>query len=707
MTRLRLFLSGLFSLWGQVLLSRELLVSFSGSELPVILGIGILLVSSACGLYSCGKPEPRRMRAVLAVSGPALFLLVLLASMLRILFHPARGMILLLHQQVISLFIVLVPFGLLAGRLFGEVSLVYLSGGGTIGGSYIIDTLGALAGGVLSAASVRIGVPQEAAVVFLCAVMLASSALSVKPWKNILAPAAFLSVLAFYPAAGRLCMTVATKEEPFLKEMRETPLGRLSVSFDGEQAAFFMNGSLVSESQSTSAEELVHLPALFCKAPRSVLLIGGSSEGLAMEAAKHRPEKIVVIEQSEAIFELARKYLPGAAPRNEAKVVYVRSDGRKFLGESGELFDLIIVSPVEPATISEARFFTREFFNAARSRLNAGGVLAFRIRGSENLWTGVLAERNGSVIAPLSGLFKSVVVIPQVLTLVIASDGEIPSGEEIAKRWEERRIEARLVSPAYFSYLLSNERRKSVETLLREKKFPVTSEERPSAYPLTIVAELSRHFPRLSGFTGTMKWGTAVSSAVLLLLILLAVLRGGGGGALSFLVFASGLWGMVIECVLLVAYQVRNGALYNDIGLITALFMAGLSFGAAFWGRREKPADRRKAAFLAAALVLFSLLCPLAVSFLGAGLPLISVLAFIAGSGAGAVFGLAAETEKENGGECLKKLYGADLLGGAAGSMAGSLLFVPFFGVTATAGAAALLFLPSLIFTGKGNRRPS
>ncbi len=703
MTRFWLFAAGLFSLWGQVLLSRELLVSFSGSELPVILGIGILLVSSAWGLYTCKDPSLRRSRLTLAFSGPALFALVLLASSLRVLFHPARGMILPFHQQILSLFIILVPFGFLAGRLFGEISLLYLSGGGTIGGAYILDTLGALAGGALSAAAVRLGVPQGAALCFLCASVLASSLVSKIPRKNIFALAAFAALSALYPAADRLNLSIASREEPFLKETRETPLGRLSVSFDGEQAAYFINGSLISESQSTSAEELIHLPAVFCPGPRSVLLVGGSCEGFAREAAKHRPEKIVVLEQSEDIYNLTRRYSPGASPGEGAKLAELNTDGRKFLAGSGELFDLIIVSAVEPSTLSGTRFFTKGFFEAARSRLNPGGVLAFRITGSENLWTGSLAERNGSVIAPLFGMFRSVVVIPQGLTLVIASDGNIPSQQDIEKRWAERRIEARLVSPDYFNYLLSNERRRSVESFLLERRFPATSEERPSAYPLTIVAELSRHFPRLSGFTGTMMWGTALSSAVLIMLFLLAALRGKGPGSDVFLVFLSGLWGMVLECALLVAYQVRNGALYNDIGLITALFMAGLSAGAACLGRREDPPGKREAAFLILAVILFSLLCPLAVAIFGAGLVLICALAFAAGFLAGGVFGLAAGRGREQGGAALRKLYGSDLLGGAAGSIAGSLLFIPFFGVTASVSAAALLFVPSLFFVRNDN----
>lgn len=707
MTRLWLITAGLFSLWGQVLLSRELLVSFSGSELPVILGIGILLVSSALGLYTCKNPSMLRARLTLAFSGPALFALVLLTSSLRILFHPARGMILPFHQQILSLFIILVPFGFLAGRLFGEISLLYLSGGGTIGGAYILDTLGALAGGALSAAAVRLGVPQGAALCFLCTLVLASSLVSKVPWKNIFVLAAFAALFALYPAADRLNLSIASREEPFLKETRETPLGRLSVSFDGEQAAYFINGSLISESQSTSAEELVHLPAIFCpEPPRSVLLVGGSCEGLAREAAKHRPAKIIVLEQSEDIYELTRKYSPDASPGEGTKIVDLNADGRKFLAGSGELFDLIIVSAVEPSTLSGTRFFTKGFFEAARSRLNPGGVLAFRITGSENLWTGSLVERNGSVIAPLFGMFRSIVVIPQGLTLVIASDGNVPSDEEIEKRWAERRIEARLASPAYFNYLLSNERRKSVETQLRGRRFASTSEERPSAYPLTIVAELSRHFPRLSGFTGTMWWGTALSLAVLLVLFFLAALRGRGPGSHVFLVFLSGLWGMVIECVLLVAYQVRNGALYNDIGLITALFMAGLSAGAACLGRRENPPRNREAVFLVLAVILFSLFCPLAVAIFGAGLVLMCALAFAAGFFAGGVFGLAARRERESGGAGLRKLYGSDLLGGAVGSIAGSLLFIPFFGVTASASAAAILFVPSLFFPRNFDLKP-
>jgi len=83
---------------------------------------------------------------------------------------------------------------------------------------------------------------------------------------------------------------------PGLLAVHDTPYGRTAVTGRLGQVTVFHNGALASESQGTSAEEFVHLAALQCPAPRRVLVLGGSAEGLVREVLKHGPERVEVVE---------------------------------------------------------------------------------------------------------------------------------------------------------------------------------------------------------------------------------------------------------------------------------------------------------------------------------------------------------------------------------------------------------------------------
>jgi spermidine synthase len=705
-TKLWLFLAGLFSLWGQVLLFRELLALFSGSELPIILGIGVLLLSSSLGLFSFKTSSSLRIRIFFTAFGASTVGLIVLAASLRQVFQTTRGMLLPLHLQLASLIIILVPYGFLAGRLFGEISFICLKEGGSVEKAYAIDTAGALAGGLCALSFIHFGFSQSFDALLLGSCAVSSSLISRKPLKNLILIPLFALSLAIQPSFQNFLLDIRRQEEPDLKEVKETPFGRLSVSSDGEQSALFLNGSLLYENQSTSAEELVHLPALCSGHLENVLLMGGSGEGLIGEILKHDPKKIDIVEQCAVFVELPEKYGSGKKLKNDpvCDIRYHFGDGRKFLEAAGR-YDLIINAEGEPSSISGARFFTENFFENVRDHLTDKGIFAFRIGGSENLWSESLMRRNGSVIKPLFRIFKSVVVLPQDRTLVVASRSEIPALAELDQRWNDRNVMAKLASPAYFNYLMTNERRKKIERDLRNGTFEASTDDRPAAYPFTLVIELSRHFQGFSTFGNTVKWGVRAAVSLSVLLFVFAASRIGRNRSNNgLMVFFSGFWGMIYENALLVGYQVKNGALYKDIGLLAAFFMAGLSLGAVAAPFVQKKQAREIGLAIVSAIIVLSAGTPALLSISGASLPAVSLLASCSGLLAGTVFGSAQFKEGNREGGTLKRLYGADLAGGAAGSIAGALFFIPFLGISLTLLLSPLVFLPAVFSTIKPGR---
>jgi len=109
-----------------------------------------------------------------------------------------------------------------------------------------------------------------------------------------------------------------------LKEIRETPNGRIAISENRDQVTLFLNNSLSFESQSTQAEEFVHLPLLCSNHPQRVLLIGGCGEGVLKEVKKYNPEVVDVVELSKEFVELPQKYI------KDDRFASLKNKGAKF-----------------------------------------------------------------------------------------------------------------------------------------------------------------------------------------------------------------------------------------------------------------------------------------------------------------------------------------------------------------------------------------
>lgn len=146
---------------------------------------------------------------------------------------------------------------------------------------------------------------------------------------------------------------------------------------------------------------------------------------------------------------------------------------------------------------------------------------------------------------------------------------------------------------------------------------------------------------------------------------------------------------MILEGALLLGYQAARGVLYQDLGLLLTAFMGGLAAGAAAADRRlaATPSRRAGAAVVLAAATVAGLTALVLTAGEGGLLPAFLLL-LAAGGATGALFALATRTRDPE--RAIGPLYAADLLGGAAGSLLGSLWLLPLLGLPLSAGLAAL-----------------
>jgi spermidine synthase len=707
---------GAVSILGQVALLRELNVAFFGSELIYILALGVWMFWTAIGAASGRRrsvPSAGRVRVWLVVLACVLPAAVVFVRGLRVLFGGIPGAYLPFPRQLIAMALALLPVSVVLGLLFQWAAKRYVEDrGGTLAGAYAVESAGGLAGGILSTVLLKWGV-QNLDAALLCAALAAAAA--VPPWRGarrpIAAVAAALAVALVIIAVlggNALDRRLTRWNHPALLDTRDSPYGRVTVTSAEGQVSVFENDALAFESEGTAAEEFAHLAALQHPGPRLILVLGGGIEGLVAEALRHRPERVDYVELNEVLLEMVSPLLPERI-RDSMAAAAVRvsvADPRRFL-EGADRYDLILVGMPEPSSGQTNRFYTREFFAFCSERLAHEGVLALRLRGAENLWTPQLTLRTASIHGALLAVFRDVVVLPGTTNVVLASNS--PLGRDprtLGDRLNARGIEGRLVIPAYVEYLYTNDRFFDIERRLDETDAPINSDVRPTCYTYTLMIWLSIFFPDL----GLVELPHA-SAARLARMPALWVALGGVVGLMALsrlrpmarsamLAATAGFVGMVLESALILHYQTVRGVLFQDLGLLLTMFMAGLALGAAATDRlaaRRTPPPLMGVATLLAFAALNLLVTWLVMNGAALGLVSTSLLLLACGFLVAAVFAWAGLRRRVDQRTVISPLYAADLIGGSLGSLIACLILIPLAGLATSTALVALVALAALL----------
>ncbi len=125
-------------------------------------------------------------------------------------------------------------------------------------------------------------------------------------------------------------------------------------------------------------EMMVH-PALITHRPANKICIVGGAEGATLrEVLKHDPERVVMIDIDEELVQICREHLSdwSRGAFEDQRVDLRFQDGRKYLEETDEEFDTILIDlsdPLEnrPSTL----LFTREFYQTVHDRLSPKGCV--------------------------------------------------------------------------------------------------------------------------------------------------------------------------------------------------------------------------------------------------------------------------------------------------------------------------------------------
>ena len=740
--------TGLTAISAQIVLMRELVAVFYGNELSLgtMLGVWLIWTAVGSGLLPRLRLSGWSAGAQLAAGQTAIaiilpFILVLIRAS-NTLLDLTPGELPGYIPMLLTMIAALAPVCLISGWLYTIacrlVSPYMPDISASPGRVYLLESSGSSLGG-LAAGFIFIRLLTPAQTLLLIA------------WFNLLS-AASLGIFHLWPDRGKrrlsafvilvltacgglrvtaplqsLCDGLIWRNTQVVRTT-QTPFGNLVVTQMGEQYSFHQNGLwFFTAPDLQSAEESVHYALLEHPTPHRVLLLGGGAAGGVTETLRHPTvESIVYVELDPEIVRLAERTLPKfwTETLRDPNVRIAYQDGRRFIQQTQETFDVIICHLPNPYTAQLNRFYTVEFFRQARQRLNTDGLLVIDAASSENAIGPELATFLASLSSTLQEVFSDLVIIPgETIRFIAATSPGILTRDPdvLVRRLKDRGLTTQYVRADAIPFHMSLERQETVW-----KAIHATTDRR-----------INRDFNPVGYYFDTILWATTYSKSFQTLYVALSRLTAGHLAGLMVLIpllliifrravnqsrfFSIGIHYTILtvgfseislEFILILGFQILYGYVFQFMAVIIAGYMAGLALGS--WtatfevvtGMRKELKGYRISQTvmtlypLASAGILFILhqIAPDTTAGWIGGIFLL--LTTGAGWIGGFQFPLANRLALQKARRQEVKagtLYSIDLIGSAVGALVTSAFLVPILGIYPTLGLLSLLNAGGLV----------
>jgi spermidine synthase len=702
-----LLLIGFTSVTAQVVLMRELIVTFYGNEISigVMLACWLLWTATGSGLLDrLGlKANPRTTLGVLELAAAAGFpMALLIVRESKGFFQVAPGQVLGFGPMFGAAFVALGVFCPFSGWLFpagsralqGETNAPVAQATTSV---YVFEAVGSAAGGLIaSVVLVRWLQPFEIAAVLACLNMMAAAALLTDRWWLAIAAVPLLAL----GARSLESVTLARFWNGFrLLAVRNSVYGNLAVLETEGSRSLAENGLIVTTVPDPSAaEESVHLPLLEHPRPERVLLVGGGANGSIPEALKHPSvQRIDYVELDPAILSLARQFFANTMPA-DGRVAICAEDGRRFVKRTGDSYDVVVVSLPEPQTAQLNRFYTEEFLREAAARLRNPGLLAVAFPSSENYISPQAAAFLRCMMRTFETVFPHVAALPGETVHIFGSNAPlVTDAGTLIERLRARGVQTQYVSEHFLPFRFAPDRVRELSALIAPTvDTPVNRDLAPIAYYFdqTLWSARFGKFQRdlLEG-AARVPFPAMAGGLVVALLVFSVLIRP------SPSTFCAGITGFTmigIEVMLLIGFQALYGYVYHQLALVVGAFMAGLASGA--W-----LAARQKHGVPLWTIQAVVAIAPLAVFVLQqSGAAATIALAVLGGMLGGYQFGVASRRYFEDPAVRPGALYACDLAGSCVGALGVSTYAIPLFGFFRTALLIALVnAIPTLAAFGR------
>lgn len=756
---------GVLAIVTQSILLREAIVLMSGSEIAWGVMLFAWLLGVAVGAWTGGTAARRIGRP----DGTLVVVLVGLGVVAcgelwafrgaRAWLGIAPGELLPLGKATWAALLWMSPAGALVGAAFplacavvGRGAAAETQGVGPLSGVYALESLGSLLGGAaFSFWAVEHLAPIQT--LLLCtAITAAAGAWLLSHTRNSTRPAyggrasgfiaAVMLALCIFAggeldhrliqrrwrniAAGYELIAQAESKHQNLAVGRR--LGLCTLYCDGQVAVSFPDPYAFAP--------LAHFWMCQHPEPRRVLVLGGGAEGLLSEMLLHPVEQVDYVEADPQRIALIEPFLAEAdrAALKDPRVTVHHVDARYFVKTRRDLYDLVIASLPEPTSVLRARLYTDAFYRELRGAMTERSVLCMTAAATPADLPAAAADYLASIRRTLHRHFPQITIgngDPAHILAATATGLVTTEPAELMGRYARRGVTSSMFHPAWFEdavdWLDADKLAARSAQLDEATNVEISTDLRPAItlQRLALWEQIADgQAGRVIGRLRSIGWSPlAIALAVVAVATLLFCRArhgretGGSAGAVTLSIGATGFATMSLSIIWLFAFQNLYGYVYQRIGWIIALFMAGLVTGchlAGVWTTRRSPSwdSHGLAAFLRKRLIavdvllaLLALSVPLVLPALGdlqntaTAMTLvewtISIMVILTGLLCGSAFVWAAALQHNATGRAATvagkaaavagNIVGADHAGACLGALLTGVLLVPVFGITTSA----------------------
>ncbi len=727
------FLVGVNALLSQVMIIRELLVNFSGNELSMGIIIATWLVGAAIGSLVLGRYFIEKIKTptytfsiLLLVISALIPISIFLSKTVRYMFQiPIYETLGPLHMLSICAILLLPLSGLLSFCFILSCKMlkIAVSKNNTPGTTYMLEALGATAAGAVFTFLLIIYFNhfQIALGLIFINILFASYIACRKKFFLYLLLSIFIAVFSANSIKWLQKISETLQWHPYeVVYYASSPYGNISVTKSADTFNVYENGALLFTTQDeVFNENFSHLVMLQHSAPKNVLLLGNGIGGILRQILKHNPQSLTYLQLDSEILRASKKFLPQKEKNilSDPRLKIIHEDAGFFIKRTKERFDLIIINMPDPVTLSINRFYTKEFYEIARSHLKKGGILATRISSKESIISNELARYNASAYNTLKNVFHYVECIPGENLIFIASDDlniTTDRPEILVERFSKRAIKTDFLTeyhirdryyPDMLNYLAGQ-----LEKGRRDAG--INTDFHPICFYYGFILWNIKFQPHIAGlFNSIVQINILGIICIMILFFLwgLFAIRFKKDSAVYFIrsaIAVSGAAGITLEIIILLSFQISYGYVYSKVGFLIALFMLGLASGSYIINQRLYKFKNLHNLLCGIILIfcLYITLAPLIIRF-AASIPLQAseyifyLMILITGMFTGCQFPVAVALlqKRYSPSYSASIIWGSDLLGAATGVLISSLIIIPVLGMFTACFIAATFCAISLI----------
>ena len=682
----------------QLTIFREFTYSLAKNELSLILGVGVWLISCSLGSLLLKKKR---------VPSPAIIssLFALVYSLVICAIHLSKSLVGLNYYETASLGFTLIaaillisPVGLLIGYSFRTFSHYYLDQYPpkvkTFGKFFAYEAIGFFIGGV---AFTFLFSSYSNPFVFSILALSLLAALGIKLKEKLISSLVIILVTIVFFFSFKPILKLELKGADILK-LSGSNYGPVILAKKFGVESLYLNGSLIATSEDKAGnEQFIHSVLAANPGAKDILFIGPYFSGQIQEILKYPMQSLDCLSLNPILSSLSLAKLKA---EEVERTNFIVADPRFYLSKTKKKYDCIIMNISAPSSIAFNRYFSYQFFQLIKERLNAKGVFSFRTPSKADILSPQFLRFNSCIINTLDSVFESRLLIPSDSMIVIASLGKKISPDDLIRNFENLKLSTDYFTIYHLRDSLDSGRIGYLERML-DRGVDINSDFNPLGFLYYSLIEQAKFYPRIS-INISMVRGLAV------IIFIIAVLFISGLGFSSrkplLLPNASvvGFSSIGLSAIIFVLFQLYSGALFWKMGILVGIFMAGLSSGTflvnslidkifkikrplpflyflwflflvGFWAGIKSLDGHYQADLI---FYLGSFLSGMLTGFL---YPILSKLIF---------------ANKTNSKDLAPAIYRADLAGAAIGTFAFSIFFIPFLGV-----GLSLLMIMFLVFT--------